>query len=79
MVVSVTDGDTLSAVVNGVPEKIRLTGIDCPEGGQPFGSEATQMTKQLALEKAVRVTEVGRDKFHRLLGEVVLPDGRMLN
>ncbi len=79
MVVSVTDGDTLSAVVNGVPEKIRLTGIDCPEDRQPFGSEATQMTKQLALEKAVRVTEVGRDKFHRLLGEVVLPDGRMLN
>ncbi len=37
------------------------------------------MTKQLALEKAVRITELGRDKFHRLLGEVVLPDGRMLN
>jgi micrococcal nuclease len=37
------------------------------------------MAKQLALEKTVRVTEVGRDKFHRLLGEVVLPDGRMLN
>jgi len=55
------------------------TGIDCPEKDRPFGSEATQMAKQLALEKTVRVTEVGRDKFHRLLGEVVLPDGRMLN
>ena len=79
MVLSVFDGDTLSAVVNGVPEKIRLTGIDCPEHDQPFGSQATQQAKQLALEKAVKVTEVGRDKYHRLLGEVVLPDGRMLN
>lgn len=79
MVVSVSDGDTLSAVVNGVQEKIRLTGIDCPERDQPFAIEATKLAKQLALEKAVRVTEIGRDKWHRLLGEVVLPDGRMLN
>ena len=79
MVLSVSDGDTLSAVVNGIPEKIRLTGIYCPQQDQPFGSEATQRANKLALEKAVRVTEVGRDKFHRLLGEVVLPDGRMLN
>ena len=27
----------------------------------------------------MKVTEFGRDKYHRLLGEVVLPDGRMLN
>lgn len=76
---SVSDGDTLSAIVNGIPEKIRLTGIDCPERDQPFANESTQLTKQLVLEKAVRVTEIGRDKWHRLLGEVVLPDGRMLN
>ena len=43
--------------MNSVPEKIRLTGIDCPEHDQPFGKEATHLTKQLALEKAVKVTE----------------------
>ena len=69
----------LSAVVNGIPEKIRLTAIDCPESDQPFGKEAMHLTKQLTLEKAVKVTEMGRDKCHRLLGEVVFPDGRMLN
>ena len=79
MVLSVSDGDTLSAVVNGTPEQVRLTGIDCPEHDQPFGNEATHLTQHLALEKAVRVTELGRDKYHRLLGEVVLPNGRMLN
>lgn len=75
MVLSVSDGDTLSAVVIGTPEKIRLTGIHCPEHDQPFAKEATQLAKQLALEKDVRVTETGRDKCHRILGEVVLPNG----
>ena len=69
IVLSVSGGDTLSAVVNGIPEKIRLTGIDCPEHAQPFAKEATQIAKQLALEKAVRVAVKGRDKWNRLLGE----------
>ncbi|MSR24615.1 MAG: endonuclease [Nitrospiraceae bacterium] len=78
-VLSVTDGDTLTVLVNDVREKVRLNGIDCPESDQPFGSQATQLAKQLALEKAVTVTDFGRDKYHRMLGEIVLPDGRMLN
>jgi len=78
-VLSVTDGDTLTVLLNNKPEKVRLTGIDCPEGDQPFGSQATQLATQLALEKAVMVTDFGRDKYHRLLGEVFLPDGLLLN
>jgi len=78
-VLGVTDGDTLTVLANGAREKVRLTGIDCPESDQPFGSQATQLTTQLALEKVVTVTDFGRDKYHRLLGEVVLPDGRLLN
>ncbi|MSR24910.1 MAG: hypothetical protein EXR96_07440 [Nitrospiraceae bacterium] len=78
-VLSVTDGDTLTVFVNGTQEKVRLNGIDCPESDQPFSSQATQLAKQLVLEKAVTVTDFGRDKYRRMLGEVVLPDGRMLN
>ena len=78
-VLSVTDGDTLTVFVHDKTEKVRLTGIDCPESDQPFGGQATQLTTQLALEKAVTVTDFGRDKYHRLLGDVVLPDGRLLN
>ena len=78
-VLSVTDGDTLTVTLNGTREKVRLTAIDCPESDQPFGNQATQLTKQLVLEKAVTVTDFGLDKYHRLLGEVRLPDGRILN
>jgi len=78
-VLNVSDGDTLTVVVNDKAEKVRLNGIDCPESDQPFGSQATQLTKQLALEKAVTITDFGRDKYRRLLGDVVLADGRLLN
>ena len=78
-VLSVTDGDTLTVLVNDTREKVRLVSIDCPESDQPFGNQATQLTTQLALDKTVTVTDFGRDKYHRLLGEVLLPDGRLLN
>lgn len=78
-VLSVSDGDTLAVFVNGTADKVRLHGIDCPESDQPFGRQATQLTTQLALDKPVTVTDFGRDKYHRILGDVVLPDGRVLN
>jgi micrococcal nuclease len=33
-VVSVLDGDTIEVLHNTRPERIRLSGIDCPEKGQ---------------------------------------------
>ena len=40
-VVSVLDGDTLDVLHNGQAERIRLSGIDCPEKGQAFGKNAS--------------------------------------
>ena len=78
-VLSVSEGDTLTVLANNKPERVRLISIDCPENDQPFGRQATQLTTQLALEKVVTITDLGRDKYHWLLGDVVLPDGRVLN
>jgi endonuclease YncB( thermonuclease family) len=41
-VVSVLDGDTLEVLHNNRAERIRLSGIDCPEKGQAFGKRAKQ-------------------------------------
>ena len=41
-VVSALDGDTLEVLHNQHPERIRLSGIDCPEKGQAFGKRAKQ-------------------------------------
>ena len=80
-VVGVTDGDTIKVFHNGKAEKIRLYGIDCPEKGQAFGNRAKQFTSQLVFGKEVTVKDYGLDnnRFERTLGEIVLPDGRVVN
>ena len=78
-VVGVTDGDTIKVLHNGHPEVVRLRGIDAPEKRQPYGTRAKELVASLTLGKTVTVHTTGRDRYGRLLGEVVLPDGRILN
>ena len=47
--VSVSHGDTITVMPEGKAEKIRLQGIDCPEGKQDFSSEATAFAATLVL------------------------------
>ena len=44
VVILIADGDTITVVNNGKPEKIRLYGIDAPESKQAFGNEANNFT-----------------------------------
>ena len=79
-VISVKDGDTL--ILKDKRDKlykVRLEDIDAPEIGQPFGRPAKRLLEDLALEKNVRVNYTQVDKYDRLIGEVFLPDGKMLN
>jgi endonuclease YncB( thermonuclease family) len=39
-VVKIADGDTLTMIVDGQQEKIRLSDIDTPERKQPYGMRA---------------------------------------
>lgn len=88
-VFSVTDGDTLKLTINGINEPIRLIGIDTPETVHPtkpvqcFGVEASNKAKEILtgqnvfLEKEPSQGE--RDKYDRLLGYIILEDGRNFN
>lgn len=78
-VVGVSDGDTITVMYQGRGEKVRLSGIDCPEKGQAFGNRAKQFTSKMVFGRDVLVRTHGRDCYKRLLGEVFLPDGRSLN
>ena len=42
-VVSVSDGDTIEVLNGHHTERIRLSGIDCPEKGQAYGQKAKQV------------------------------------
>jgi endonuclease YncB( thermonuclease family) len=78
-VVSVLDGDTIEVLHNQHPQRIRLSGIDCPEKGQAYGQKAKHAASDLAFGKDVTIQTYGHDKYRRTIGEVILPDGMNLN
>ena len=77
--VSVLNGDTIEVLHKKRPERIRLSGIDCPEKGQPFGEKAKQATPALVFGKEVTVQTQGKDKYRRTLADMLLPDGTNVN
>jgi endonuclease YncB( thermonuclease family) len=79
LVVSVLDGDTLEVFHNRHPERIRLSGIDCPEKGQAFGKQAKHAVADLAFGKEVTLQTHGKDKYGRTIGDVILEDGTNVN
>ena len=78
-VVSVLDGDTIEVLHNTHPERIRLSGIDCPEKGQAFGTRAKRAASALMFGKDVMLHTHGQDKYRRTLADVVLEDGTKVN
>ena len=78
-VVRVLDGDTIEVLHNQHPERIRLSGIDCPEKGQAFGKRAKQAASELVFGKEVTLQTHGHDKYGRTLADVLLPDGTNVN
>ena len=78
-VVSVLDGDTIEVLHNLRPERIRLSGIDCPEKGQAFGQKAKQAASVLVFGKNVTLQTYGKDKYGRTLADVLLSDGTNVN
>jgi len=75
-VVSVHDGDTVRCLDDGNREhKIRLTGIDAPETGQPFGTVSRDHLRQLVLRREVVVHDLGQDKYRRTLARLEV-DGK---
>jgi endonuclease YncB( thermonuclease family) len=78
-VVSVLDGDTIEVLHNTRAERIRLSGIDCPEKGQAYGTRAKHAASDLAFGKEVTLQMHGFDKYGRTLADVLLPDGTNIN
>jgi micrococcal nuclease len=78
-VVGVSDGDTITVLVESSTCKVRLANIDCPEKKQAFGQQAKLFTSNLCFKKRVEIEYSKKDKYSRIIGFVRLPDGRILN
>jgi len=77
LVVSVIDGDTIE-LQDG--SRVRYLGIDTPEAGEPYYSEATARNKELVEGKIVYLQKGKRDRdeYDRLLRYVYI-DGVFVN
>lgn len=70
-VVAVTDGDTIKVLdANNVEHKVRLTGIDAPERGQPFGTVSRDNLASMVAGKEVLVESTKKDRYGRTLGKI---------
>ncbi|MGE5525753.1 MAG: thermonuclease family protein [Rhodospirillaceae bacterium] len=70
VVVGVTDGDTLTVLVDRHRIRVRLSGIDAPERGQPYGARARQSLADLCYDRIATVATAGTDRYGRTLGVV---------
>jgi len=68
--VSVVDGDTLKAKVQGVVMTFRLQGVDAPERDQPYGSTSTAVLNQLVRAQNLVLVFSDVDAYGRIVAEV---------
>ncbi len=73
-IVGVTDGDTLTAIVDGRQLKVRLNGIDAPEKKQAFGNASKRALSDLVFGQRVSIVPLGKDRWGRTIAEVFTVD-----
>jgi len=71
-VIGIADGDTITVLRDKEQVKIRLYGIDCPEGGQAFSKKAKQFTSKMVLGKVVEVKVMATDRYGRTVAFVAV-------
>ncbi len=55
LVTGVSDGDTVTAMIDGRPMRLRLSRIDAPEHRQAWGQRAEQSLRELVWKKLVHI------------------------
>jgi endonuclease YncB( thermonuclease family) len=72
-VVGITDGDTLKARCDTEPPRtlaIRMSEIDAPERGQPFGNRSKQHLASLCFRKKAEIRPTATDRYGRTVARV---------
>jgi endonuclease YncB( thermonuclease family) len=70
MVVKVSDGDTLTLLVERKQIKVRLIEIDAPESKQAFGERSRKSLGEMCAGQQAAVRYSNRDRYGRVLGRV---------
>lgn len=73
LVVGVVDGDTVKVLTDEmIEERVRLSGIDSPERGQPFGQVSKKHLSDQVYNQYVTVEWHKRDRYQRIVGRVMV-------
>lgn len=86
-VTRVIDGDTVEVLCSifhkgkmvQTSHKVRLHGIDSPEREQAYGRQAKEFVSGQCFGQQIKVINHGKDKYGRVLGTVILSNGKNLN
>ncbi len=78
-VVTILDGGTIEVVRNGKVQRVRLNGITCPKGSQPYSEQAKQAMSDLGFSMDVTLQIHGKDKRGRVVADVLLSDDRNIS
>ena len=79
-VIKVLDGDTYDLLLkDNTTIRVRMEGIDAPEGGMPYYKKAQQYLRDLCQGQTIRVEKTGKDQYGRTLGFSFLKEGRELS
>ena len=73
-VVGITDGDTLTILMDRKQYKIRLAEIDTPERGQPYASRAQQALSELAFGKVIIADVQDVDRYGRYVARLYVDE-----
>ena len=76
-ITKVVDGDTYFFQTTNETLKVRMFGIDAPEGNQPFGKESKEFMSKYIHKDATLVSH-GHDQYKRILGTLFI-DGQDIN
>ncbi len=71
-VIGISDGDTLTVLVDQRPLKVRLWGIDTPEKAQAYGARAKVALSELTYGKQVSVEVRDIDRYGRSVSWVTV-------
>lgn len=69
-VVKITDGDTITVLVEQRQVKVRLSAIDAPERKQDYSQKSTDALADMVFGKEVRIVSHGEDRYGRTIGDV---------
>lgn len=77
----VIDGDSIVVILDGDAFEVRYIGINAPESGEPFFSDATTANRRFVENQIVELENdiSDADKYGRLLRYVYLQDGSLVN